>query len=153
MRSPVIVPALLLSIITISVACQAQKRANAVKGNQLLQTIATDFEDGAKQYKVLKATLPPDRFPKTFYPQTGKSETSGSGWWCSGFYPGTLLYLYEQTGDTVLYNEADRILGVLQKEQYNKTTHDLGFMMFCSFGNANRIKPKAEYNEILLNSS
>lgn len=153
MRSPVIVPALLLCIITISVACQAQKRATAVKGNHLLQTIATDFEDGAKQYKVLKATLPPDRFPKTFYPQTGKSETSGSGWWCSGFYPGTLLYLYEQTGDTVLYNEADRILGVLQKEQYNKTTHDLGFMMFCSFGNANRIKPKAEYNEILLNSS
>ncbi|WP_205512913.1 glycoside hydrolase family 88 protein [Longitalea arenae] len=153
MRSPLILPVLLFSVMTVSVACQAQKKANTVKSKPLLQTIAANFEDGAKQYKALKATLPPDRFPKTFYPQTGKSETSGSGWWCSGFYPGTLLYLYEQTGDTVLYNEAERILGVLQKEQYNKTTHDLGFMMFCSFGNANRIQPKAAYNEILLNSA
>ncbi|WP_207513420.1 glycoside hydrolase family 88 protein [Longitalea luteola] len=153
MRSPVIVPALLSMVITISVACQAQKRATAVKSDALLQTIATNFEDGAKQYKVLKASLPPGRFPKTYYPQTGKSETSGSGWWCSGFYPGTLLYLYEETRDTALYNEADRILGILQKEQYNTTTHDLGFMMFCSFGNANRIKPKEEYKAILLNSA
>lgn len=152
MRAPAIVPAMLLSVITIGVACNTQKKT--VSGNNpLLQTIQTDFEDGAKQYKVLKATLPPDRFPKTFYPQTGKSETSGSGWWCSGFYPGTLLYLYEQTGDQELYNEALRMLGVLQKEQYNKSTHDLGFMMYCSFGNANRIKPSQEYKDILLNSA
>lgn len=152
MRAPAIVPAMLLSVFTIGIACNTQKKT--VSGNNpLLQTIQTDFEDGAKQYKVLKATLPPDRFPKTFYPQTGKSETSGSGWWCSGFYPGTLLYLYEQTGDQELYNEAVRMLGVLQKEQYNKSTHDLGFMMYCSFGNANRIKPSQEYKDILLNSA
>jgi hypothetical protein len=151
MRAPAIVPFILLSIFTIGNACWAQKKS--VSKNQLLQTIQTDFEDGAKQYKVLKATLPPDRFPKTYFPQTGKAETSGSGWWCSGFYPGTLLYLYEQTGDTALYNEAVRILGVLQKEQFNKSTHDLGFMMYCSFGNANRIKPSTEYKEILLNSA
>src|SRR5687767_13672951 len=153
MRSSVIVTVLLLSVITIGISCEAQKKTVFKANGRLLQTIQTNFEDGAKQYKVLKATLPPDRFPKTYFPQTGKAETSGSGWWCSGFYPGTLLYLYEQTGDTVLYNEAVRIMGVLQKEEYNKTTHDLGFMMYCSFGNANRIKPKPEYKEILLNSA
>ena len=41
----------------------------------------------------------------------------------------------------------------LKKEQFNKNTHDLGFMMFCPFGTANRIAPKPEYNEILLNSA
>lgn len=153
MRSSVFVPALLLCLITTNISCEAQKKMAFKPNSQLLQTIQTDFEDGAKQYKVLKATLPPDRFPKTYFPKTGKAETSGSGWWCSGFYPGTLLYLYEQTGDTVLLNEAERILGVLQKEQFNKGTHDLGFMMFCSFGNANRIKPKPEYKDILLNSA
>jgi hypothetical protein len=151
MKIPVFVTATLLSVLAISVSCQAQKRS--ATGGNLKQTIQANFEDGAKQYKVLKATLQPDRFPKTFDPKTGKSETSNSEWWCSGFYPGTLLYLYEQTRDTVLYNEAVRILGVLQREQYNKTTHDLGFMMYCSFGNANRIQPKPEYNEILLNSA
>jgi hypothetical protein len=138
---------------TIAISCEEQKKTASTDKSQLLQTIETNFEDGAKQYKVLKASLPPDSFPKTFFPETGKYQYSNSGWWCSGFYPGTLLYLYEQTADTVLLNEAERILGVLQKEQYNKGTHDLGFMMFCSFGNASRIKPKPEYKEILLNSA
>lgn len=101
----------------------------------------------------MMTTLPQDRFPKTFDNKTGKPETSGSGWWCSGFYPGSLLYLYEETKDKKLYDEAMRMLGLLEKEQYNKTTHDLGFMMYCSFGNANRISPKPEYKEILLNSA
>jgi hypothetical protein len=98
-------------------------------------------------------SLPEDRFPKTYHPTTDKFETSGSEWWCSGFYPGTLLYLYEQTKDPALYTEALRILKPLEKEQFNKTTHDLGFMMYCSFGNAARIEPKPEYREILLNSA
>jgi hypothetical protein len=41
----------------------------------------------------------------------------------------------------------------VEKEQFNKNTHDLGFMMYCSFGNANRIAPKPEYKEILINSA
>lgn len=45
------------------------------------------------------------------------------------------------------------MLNILQKEQYNKTTHDLGFMMYCSFGNAEKIEPKPEYKQILINSA
>lgn len=97
--------------------------------------------------------LPPERFPKTYHPTTDKFETSSSSWWCSGFYPGTLLYLYEQTKDQTLYDEALRMMKVLEKEKNNKGTHDLGFMMFCSFGNANRIEPKPEYKEILITSA
>jgi rhamnogalacturonyl hydrolase YesR len=61
--------------------------------------------------------------------------------------------LYQQTKDTALYSEAQRILEVLKKEQYNKTTHDLGFMMYCSFGNANTIAPLQTYKDILLTSA
>ena len=46
-----------------------------------------------------------------------------------------------------------RILNVLKKEQFNTGTHDLGFMMYRSFGNADLIKPSAAYKEILLNSA
>lgn len=122
------------------------------KTNATLQkTINQNFIVGASQYKLMKQELPPDRFPKTF--EKGKLQTSGSEWWCSGFYPGSLLYLYEETRDTALYNEAIRILGVLEKEKLNTRTHDLGFMMYCSFGNANRIAPKPEYKDILLTSA
>jgi len=119
----------------------------------LIKTIDKNFKDAAAQYKVLAKNLPADKFPKTFFPATGKYEFSNSGWWCSGFYPGTLLYLYQQTKDTALYNEAKRILNVLKKEQFNTNTHDLGFMMYCSFGNANLINPSPEYKDILLNSA
>ena len=120
---------------------------------KLLKTINTDFTVAIGQYKQLMTKLEPGRFPKTYYPQAAKVETSGSDWWCSGFYPGTLLYLYQQSGDQALLTKADRMLDGLAKEQYNKTTHDLGFMMYCSFGNALKVDTKPAYKEILMNSA
>lgn len=137
----------------VSTACGTQKKAAVATDSALLQTIDKSFQLADAQYNVLMKNLPADKFPKTYFPTTGKYEFSGSGWWCSGFYPGTLLYIYEQTKDQAMYNEAMRILEVLKKEQYNKTTHDLGFMMFCSFGTAERLQSKPEYKEILINSA
>ena len=111
-----------------------------------------NFTDAASQYKQMMKILPEEKFPRSYDAKTDKLITSGSEWWCSGFYPGTLLYLYEQTKDEALYSEAMRMLKLLEKEKSNTTTHDLGFIMFCSFGNANRIAPKPEYKEILLAS-
>ncbi len=138
-------------MIIIGFAATAQQKFKADK--KLLQIIDQNFIDATAQYKILAKNLPADKFPKTYFPTTDKYEWSNSGWWCSGFYPGTLLYLYQQTKDTALYNEAIRILDVLKKEQFNKGTHDLGFMMYCSFGNANAINPSNAYKEILLNSA
>ncbi|MEX8547815.1 MAG: glycoside hydrolase family 88 protein [Mucilaginibacter sp.] len=131
----------------------AAQHASFRQDKLLLQTIGKNFKDADAQYKVLMKDLPPDRFPKTYDPRTNKLETSNSGWWCSGFYPGTLLYLYRQTKDEVLKTEANRMLASLEKEQYNKNTHDLGFMMYCSFGNAEKIEPQPKYKETLINSA
>jgi hypothetical protein len=148
---PIITAAFFFLITTISAS--AQSKAKFKLDKQLLKAIDNNFIDAANQYKVLLKNLPADKFPKTFFPETGKYEFSNSGWWCSGFYPGTLLYLYQQTKDAGLYNEALRILGPLKKEESNTSTHDLGFMMYCSFGNANQIQPKQEYKDIVLNSA
>ena len=148
-----VIPCLVCFIVLLMAGCSIQKNTIVKADTALLQTIDQNFKDGAAQYKVMMKNLPPDRFPKTYYSQTDKLETSGSDWWCSGFYPGTLLYLYEENKDEALYNEALRILGPLEKEKYNTGTHDLGFMMYCSYGNANRIAPKPAYDEILLTSA
>jgi rhamnogalacturonyl hydrolase YesR len=132
--------------------CTAQKKS-AIPNREMLQTIDRNFSDASAQYKVMMTKLSLNRFPKTYYAQKDSLETSNSGWWCSGFYPGTLLYLYEQTKDQSLLSEAERILKVLEKEKNNTSTHDLGFMMFCSFGNADRIASKPEYKDILLTSA
>lgn len=146
-------PILFTIAIIFLLSCNSQKKLNTSSSNNLLPTIEKNFTDAAAQYKVLAKNLPADKFPKTFFPTTGQYEFSGSEWWCSGFYPGSLLYLYEQTKDPALYTEAERILKVLEKEKNNTSTHDLGFMMFCSFGNANRIAPKPGYKDILLTSA
>lgn len=131
----------------------AQTSKTHPKRATLLKTINQNFQDAGKQYKVLMSNLPQDKFPKTYFPKTGKYEFSGSDWWCSGFYPGSLLYIYQQTKDAELLKENNRILGVLEKEKFNTTTHDLGFMMYCSFGNAKDIAPKPEYKDILIQSA
>jgi unsaturated chondroitin disaccharide hydrolase len=137
-----------LALLSLSLHAQDFKR-----NPKLIKTIKNSYAASTDQYKIMMKSLEGARFPKTFVPKTGKLETSDSGWWCSGFYPGTLLELYAQTKDEALLTEADRMLALLEKEQYNKTTHDLGFMMYCSFGNALQINPKPAYKEILINSA
>jgi unsaturated chondroitin disaccharide hydrolase len=135
-------------------SCTATKNTRqTIPDPTLLSAIQQNYQDAVAQYKVLMNRLPPSRFPKTYHAKEDRLETSGSEWWCSGFYPGTLLYLHQETKDTALLSEAERIMTVLEKEKHNTSTHDLGFMMFCSFGNALQIAPKPEYRDILLTSA
>ncbi|ANH83898.1 glucuronyl hydrolase [Niabella ginsenosidivorans] len=120
---------------------------------ELQREVIRCINESAQQYKVMMQRLDAARFPVTWYAKEDKLVTSGSEPWVGGFYPGALLYLFEYTKDSALYKEALQKLNVLAKEQYNKTTHDLGFMMYCSFGNANRLAPKPEYKTILINSA
>jgi len=143
---------LFMLIFVLPFGLKAEKR-NPHPKTDLLQIVNHSLDKSASQYHLLMNQLAPDRFPVTYYSGLRKLVTSGSEPWVGGFYPGGLLYLYEHTKDTVLYNEALRKMKSLEKEQYNKTTHDLGFMMYCSFGNAKRIAPKPEYDEILINSA
>ena len=129
--------------------CIAQKSKTSFRN--LNTTISKNFIEADSQYKMMMQELPAGRFPKTF--KHDNLETSGPGWWCSGFYPGSLLYIYEQTKDSSLYNEALRKLNELKREQYNKTTHDLGFMMYSSFGNAYKIDSNEQFKSILINSA
>lgn len=117
--------------------------ANAQQANgekvQMKQLIDQQFEFAAQQYKVLAKNVPEQVMPKTYNARSNRVETSDTKWWCSGFYPGSLLYIYEYTGDTTTLKEAKRRLAILEKEKHYKGNHDLGFMMYCSFGNAYRI--------------
>jgi hypothetical protein len=100
------------------------------------------------QYMAMNEVLPDSLCPRTY--ENGEFKTSGTGWWCSGFYPGSLWYLYEYTGNEELKEIAHRRTMVLEKEKNNTGTHDLGFMLYCSFGNGLRLTGNEEYKEILL---
>ena len=120
----------------------AQK--NNSKKNDMALLIEQQFNFAAQQYKVLGKNVPADVMPKTFNTKTNKVETSNTKWWCSGFFPGSLLYIYEYTKDAEIKAEAERRLAILEKEKHYTGNHDLGFMMYCSFGNAYRLFGKPE---------
>jgi len=98
-----------------------------------------------KQYKLLAQNTPKDVMPRSFDAKKNVSITSNTKWWTSGFYPGTLLYLYEYTKDPVILEEAKKRLAILEGEKHYTGHHDLGFMMYCSFGNAYRLLSNPEY--------
>jgi unsaturated chondroitin disaccharide hydrolase len=73
--------------------------------------------------------------------------------WTSGFFGGNLWYLYELTGNEYWKEKAMYYTAPIEKEKTNKGTHDLGFMLYCSFGNGYRLTGNEQYKEILLEAA
>ena len=74
--------------------------------------------------------------------------------WCGGFWPGVLWYDYEYSGEAYIGRQARNYtasLGYLaDRDPYD---HDLGFLVYCSFGNGMRIEPSAAYRDIIVGTA
>lgn len=81
-------------------------------------------------------------------PQTirnGELKLVASSGWTSGFFPGELWYLYEFTGKKEWESEARKFTANIEKEKFNGGTHDMGFKIYCSFGNGYRLTNDPHY--------
>lgn len=73
--------------------------------------------------------------------------------WTSGFFPGALWYMYELTGDKWWEEKATRHTEILEPAQYYTEDHDVGFMIFCSYGNGLRLTGREEYKPIIIQAA
>lgn len=73
--------------------------------------------------------------------------------WTSGFFPGSLWYLYEHTKLDFWKKQAEKYTHVLESQQFNTSNHDIGFMMYCSYGNGYRLTQSESYRDILIQSA
>tara|TARA_R110002012_G_C11676258_1_gene613755 strand:+ start:13822 stop:15072 length:1251 start_codon:yes stop_codon:yes gene_type:complete len=74
--------------------------------------------------------------------------------WTSGFWPGTLWYLYENTDDEKWKEQADTYSRYLTPLSVTPALdHDLGFQIFNSFGNGYRLTGNPEYKDIILKTA
>ena len=112
------------------------------------ESLDFSFRQSMLMYDVMKDI--PDLLPNTA--KDGKFITCKSKEWISGFYPGTLWYLYENTGDPDILKAADDMTVRIAPEQFNCNSHDVGFMVNCSFGNGYRLTGKEEYRTALINA-
>lgn len=130
-------------IITVTVAIAV---GFVVKAQQSMKELITEnMKLAVSQYKLLAGYTPADSMPRYYDPQKNKLVNSDTKWWCSGFYPGSLWLIYEYTKDETIRKEAEQRLVILEKEKHYTGNHDLGFMMFCSFGTAYRIIGNQQY--------
>lgn len=73
--------------------------------------------------------------------------------WTSGFFPGCLWLAYQLSNDSSWIGSAQKFTTGLAQQQYNTNTHDIGFMMFNSFGNGYRYNHSDAYKNIIIQSA
>lgn len=106
-----------------------------------------------QQYALMLKTHPDtDKTPQSVLPD-GTLRDMPTGWWCSGFFGGSLWQLYEYTKKQEWKDAAHLWSMAIQKEQFNKNTHDLGFMLYVPFGAGYRLTNNAVYKSIMLNGA
>lgn len=110
------------------------------------------IEHSKDQYAILAANVREGEYPRSL-DEEGNLIAEESGSWISGFFPGTLWYLYEHSQDAELKQYATRWTQPLETQKYNTGTHDLGFIFTPSYGNAYRISGDDRYKEVLLTSA
>jgi unsaturated chondroitin disaccharide hydrolase len=85
--------------------------------------------------------------PRTF--ENGKFKLVKTSDWTSGFFAGILWWLYDYTREDKWLKQAQIYTTKLKKEQYNRGTHDLGFMIYCSYGNGYRLTGDTAYRNVI----
>lgn len=73
--------------------------------------------------------------------------------WTSGFYPGSLWYAYELSGNQELKEKAVKFTTLLNPVRYYTGNHDLGFMINCSYGNAKRLSPNDTIDNVIIDAA
>ena len=119
-------------------ACQKQE--------SMEELTAHVFERAAAQMELMDKNLDSAAVSNpgvAIYPRSINKEgalwTSNYKWWCSGFYPGSMWYVYEYTGDEKIKELALKYQAGLEPLRFRKDDHDIGFQLMCSYGNCLRL--------------
>jgi len=104
------------------------------------------------QMKAMDSTLEAGSFPRSSAPD-GSFVKSDMRWWCSGFYPGSLWYVYEYTGNEEFKTLAEKYTNVLEGLIGRRTDHDLGFQINCSYGNAYRLTSDEKWLDVYIKAA
>lgn len=152
------------SIICVAIVLGATVAVSADTDNEsrLRSELPRIFERCAEHYRSLDATATPlmDKgkngslqVPHGLRSDGGALDMRNIHWWTTGHYPGSLWYLYEATGDAFFKDRAKAWMKIIEPNKSVDTNHDVGFIMYCSYGNARRILKTDEYDDILVTTA
>ena len=124
---------------------------------QLEERLPEIFARSAEHYRALDAAATPRmrdkkgglRTPHGFDRTKGRLDMRSNYWWTAGHFPGSLWYLYEATGDASFRDRATVWTEMLAPNSEVTGNHDVGFIMYCSYGNARRLLKTSKYDGLL----
>lgn len=131
---------LLLGLLFISASCAKQESMEALTNRV--------FKVAEQQCMAMDARLNDKTLPQSITPDS-TFKPSTIYWWCSGFYPGSLWYVYEYTQNEGVKLLAEKNTLKLDSIQYVKHDHDVGFQLNCSYGNGFRLTGNEDYKKVL----
>ena len=135
----------LLAITTLLCVCSERQQLKSSLRKAL--TVAVAHEKAQAEYM-----LPIEgKIPKSYNGKEVVTATPRD--WTSGFFPATMWLLYEHTGDEQLKEYADVFTRRLEELKDYTGTHDLGFMVFCSYGNGYRLTGNEAYKDVINQAS
>lgn len=161
MRKIFLISALLVTVLLFS-SCENDKTADEI------DVVANNFDFASEQleyaFQAIDTAIQNDMRSASVKAETplvsphtlgedGKLIVREARWWTSGFFPGSLWYMYEYTKDPKWEAKAKEFTASLEDQQYTTGTHDLGFMMLNSFGNGLRLTNNESYKPIILQSA
>ncbi len=112
-----------------------------------------NLDFATKQLRYAIKTYPDTTmFPRSVH-KNGTIDLVPASDWTSGFFPGELWLIYKFDHNLFFKNKAEAWTSSLKSQQFNTSTHDVGFMMNCSYGNGLLLTQNKEYKDILLQSA
>ncbi|MFY0626988.1 MAG: glycoside hydrolase family 88 protein [Reichenbachiella sp.] len=143
---------LILLVITIQVACSGKKDVQVSSNSTAISYDGLNEAISARIPYLIKYEVDSTKFPRSMK-KDGTVRGVPSRDWTSGFFPGILFQLYQITADEELFKKGIEWTAFVEKEQYNAGTHDMGFKIFCSVGEAFRITKDPKYKEVIITSA
>ncbi|MBP5630761.1 MAG: glycosyl hydrolase family 88, partial [Bacteroidaceae bacterium] len=121
----------------------------AQSNEPMTQVIERGLERAASQSLLLANSLKDKQnaLPRSF--ESGKLQTIRYDHWVSGFFPGVLWMLYENSGDEQFRRFAELYTDRVEPAKKLTNTHDLGFMLYCSFGQGYRLTANRHYLDVI----
>jgi rhamnogalacturonyl hydrolase YesR len=111
--------------------------------------INNDFKVAAEQYGYLLEQIKgKSGQPRTI--EAGVLKMVGVRDWTIGFFPGSLWYLAEGTGDPKWRTAAATQTAFTEEAKNDRSQHDVGFMLYCGYGNGLRLTGNVSYRDVLV---
>ena len=127
-------------------------RQKAAARDELLASMPETFAVAEKQCAGMLASIQdPQKLPRTV--ENGRLTLVKAWDWTSGFFPGTLWYLYEFTNDAKWREAAAAWTARVESAKDHRSDHDVGFMIGCSFGNGWRLTGEKAYRDVMVHAA